>query len=558
VTALLSPELPDPPDPFRRRITQAWLADESEHLERLLADARLEPETAEIVRARAEELVRLVRVAAADQGVIEAFMRQYDLSSEEGVLLMCVAEALLRIPDQATADALIRDKLGEADWRRHLGQSDSVFVNASTWGLMLTGQIVNLAEETRQNVTGALRRLTARTGEPVIRLAVRQAMRIMGHQFVMGRTIADALKRARKGSNAHYRYSFDMLGEAALTARDASRYLESYRKAIAAIGAAGPSPDVFAAPSISVKLSALHPRYEHGKRARVNAELIPRVLELAQQAKACGIGFTIDAEEANRLELSLDVILGVYGDASLDGWEGFGAAIQAYLKRAPAVIDLLAAEARPLRLLELGAGQGDFLETLKDLPRVTAQGIDLSESSVKKAQARGLDVRRESLERVIVDAAGTYDAVVLSHVLEHVATPGALMGAVRNLLAPKGRILFSVPYSPMSREYLHDDVMNLPPHHMTRWNIQALDGLARVLGLELETWMPKAKAPWKRALKHTCDKVRGEGRVRGLARLPVVLANWGEFRRILADHRGRERVGGQMAGDTILVSLRKA
>mgnify|MGYP003629586560 FL=1 len=219
--------------------------------------------------------------------------------------------------------------------------------------------------------------------------------------------------------------------------------------------------------------------------------------------------------------------------------------------------DVLAAEARPLRLLELGAGQGDFLETLKDLPRVTAQGIDLSDSSVRKAQARGLDVRRESLEQVIVEAAGTYDAVVLSHVLEHVATPGALMGAVRNLLAPQGRILFSVPYSPMSREYLHDDVMNLPPHHMTRWNISALEGLARVTGLDLETWMPKAKAPWKRALKHTCDKVRGEGRVRGLARLPVVLANWGEFRRILADHRNRERVSGQMAADTILVSLNK-
>lgn len=219
--------------------------------------------------------------------------------------------------------------------------------------------------------------------------------------------------------------------------------------------------------------------------------------------------------------------------------------------------DVLAAEARPLRLLELGAGQGDFLETLKDLPRVTAQGIDLSESSVKKAQARGLDVRRESLEQVIVEAAGTYDAVVLSHVLEHVATPGALMGAVRNLLAPRGRILFSLPYSPMSREYLHDDVMNLPPHHMTRWNISALEGLARVTGLDLETWMPKAKAPWKRALKHTGDKVRGEGRVRGLARLPVVLANWGEFRRILADHRNRERVGGRMAADTVLVSLKK-
>ena len=220
--------------------------------------------------------------------------------------------------------------------------------------------------------------------------------------------------------------------------------------------------------------------------------------------------------------------------------------------------DLLQAEARPLRLLELGAGQGDFLATLKDLPQVTAQGIDLSESSVKKAQARGLDVRRESLEQVIVEAAGSYDAVVLSHVLEHVATPGALMGAVRNLLAPGGRILFSLPYSPMSREYLHDDVMNLPPHHMTRWNIQALEGLARVTGLQLETWMPKAKGPWKRAFKHTCDKAVGEGRVSGLARLPVVLANWGEFRRILADHRNREQVNGRPAADTILVSLRKA
>jgi SAM-dependent methyltransferase len=219
--------------------------------------------------------------------------------------------------------------------------------------------------------------------------------------------------------------------------------------------------------------------------------------------------------------------------------------------------DLLTAEGRPLRLLELGAGQGDFLETLKDLDRVSAQGIDLSESSVRKAQARGLDVRRASLEDVIVEAAGTYDAVVLSHVLEHVATPGALMGAVKNLLAPGGRILFSVPYSPMSREYLHDDVMNLPPHHMTRWNIRALEGLSKVTGLALETWMPKAKAPWKRALKHTCDKLRGEGRVRGLARLPVVLANWGTFRKVLADHNARERIGGQMAADTVLVSLRK-
>src|SRR5690606_4930568 len=163
-----------------------------------------------------------------------------------------------------------------------------------TWGLMLTGNLVRLSEETRRDVLGALRRLAGRAGEPVIRLAVRQAMRIMGHQFVMGRTIAEALKRSRKGENRAYRYSFDMLGEAALTARDAARYLEAYRKAILAIGAGGPYPYVFAAPSISVKLSALHPRYEHAKRARVRAELAPRVLELAQLAKQQGIGFTID------------------------------------------------------------------------------------------------------------------------------------------------------------------------------------------------------------------------------------------------------------------------
>ena len=287
-------------------------------------------------------------------------MRQYDLGSEEGVLLMCVAEALLRIPDQDTADKLIRDKLGEADWKRHMGQSDSVLVNASTWGLMLTGHLVDLADETKRDVHDAFKRLVGRVGEPVIRLAVRQAMRIMGHQFVMGRTIDEALTRSRKGDNASYRYSFDMLGEGALTTKDALRYLEAYREAIHAIGKSGNfvGTDVFAAPSISVKLSALHPRYEHAKRARVLAELTPRVLELAQLAKSYGIGFTIDAEEADRLELSLDVIAGAYADASLDGWEGYGLAVQAYQKRAPYVIDFLADLARrvgrriPVRLVK--------------------------------------------------------------------------------------------------------------------------------------------------------------------------------------------------------------
>ncbi|QDQ74808.1 bifunctional proline dehydrogenase/L-glutamate gamma-semialdehyde dehydrogenase PutA [Pseudoluteimonas lycopersici] len=345
---MLSPELPAPPEPARAAITAAWTLDEAAHVRELLAAARQPDADRAAIQATASDLVRRVRARAADQGAIEAFMRQYDLGSEEGVLLMCVAEALLRIPDAETADRLIRDKLGEADWKRHLGQSDSVLVNASTWGLMLTGHLVDLADATKRDVHGAFKRLVGRVGEPVVRLAVRQAMRIMGHQFVMGRTISEALARSRKGANAAYRYSFDMLGEGALTQADADRYLVAYRKAIDSIGSTGPFADVFAAPSISVKLSALHPRYEHAKRARVLAELGPRLLELSQLAKKYGIGLTIDAEETDRLELSLDLIFQVLADPSLQGWDGFGIVVQAYQKRAPFVIDYIAAQARKL------------------------------------------------------------------------------------------------------------------------------------------------------------------------------------------------------------------
>ena len=355
---IIAPELPAPPSPLRAAITAAWLRDETEHVRELLEQARLPGTEQAQAQKLAVDLVKRVRARAQDQGAIEAFMRQYDLGSEEGVLLMCVAEALLRIPDQDTADKLIRDKLGDADWEKHLGQSDSVLVNASTWGLMLTGKLVNLNDLTRADVPGAFKRLVGRVGEPVIRLAVRQAMRIMGHQFVMGRTIDEALARSRKGDNADYRYSFDMLGEGALTTKDAARYLEAYRQAIHAIGRTGPFADVFAAPSISIKLSALHPRYEHAKRARVMKELAPAILELAQLAKSYGIGFTIDAEEADRLELSLDLIEATFSDPSLDGWEGYGLAVQAYQKRTPYVIDFLADLARrvgrrmPVRLVK--------------------------------------------------------------------------------------------------------------------------------------------------------------------------------------------------------------
>lgn len=333
-------------DPAFRRIAEAWLRDEAETVSDLIRIAETDAETRARVAALAADLVKRVRARAPEQSAVESFMREYDLSSEEGVMLMCVAEALLRIPDSDTADELIRDKLGDADWQSHAGKSASFFVNAGTWGLMLTGKLVSLTEDTKRNFAGAFKRLVGRSGEPVVRLAVRQAMRIMGHQFVMGRSIAEALERAASKEQRGYRHSFDMLGEAALTDADAQRYLKSYHDAIAAIGKSGPHPDIHAAPSISVKLSALHPRYEKAKRDRVLAELVPRVLSLAQAARAQQIPMTIDAEEADRLELSLEIIAAVIRDPSLAGWNGFGLAVQAYQKRALPVIDWLAALAR--------------------------------------------------------------------------------------------------------------------------------------------------------------------------------------------------------------------
>jgi len=346
MTAILTPELAPAPDAARARLTAAYCRDETEAMNELLAQAALPPAERDLVLARATELVARVRAKKHEQSAVESFMREYDLSSEEGVLLMCVAEALLRIPDKDTADKLISDKLGEANWEKHLGKSDSVLVNAGTWGLMLTGKLVTLADETQRNFTGTLKRLIGRAGEPVIRLAVRQAMRIMGHQFVMGRTIKEALDRANEKDNRAYRYSYDMLGEAALTQPDAERYHKAYKDAIGALGKRGPFSDVLDAPSISIKLSALHPRYEVAKRARVHAELTPKLLELAQLAKQNGIGLTVDAEEADRLELSLEIIAAVHADASLAGWQGYGLAVQAYQKRAPFVIDWLAERAK--------------------------------------------------------------------------------------------------------------------------------------------------------------------------------------------------------------------
>ncbi len=348
----MNPELallrdaPSDADPALLRLAEHYSREEAEAVADLLRIGEMDAELKTRIHDTAADLVKRVRARKAEQSAVESFMREYDLSSEEGVLLMCVAEALLRIPDAETADKLISDKLGEANFTAHAGKSDSLLVNAGTWGLMLTGKLVRIAEDTKRNFFGAFKRLIGRSGEPVIRLATRQAMRIMGHQFVMGRTIEEALERSREKDQRGYRHSFDMLGESALTAEDVERYMQSYRAGILAIGKGGPYPDIISAPSISVKLSALHPRYERGKRARVLAELTPRVLELAQLAKAQGIPMTLDAEEADRLELSLELIARVHGDPSLEGWQGFGLALQSYLKRAIGAIDWLANVAR--------------------------------------------------------------------------------------------------------------------------------------------------------------------------------------------------------------------
>lgn len=320
------------------------LADEAALVARLIAEAGLDGEARARITAAAADLVARIR-ASVKPGLMEVFLAEYGLSTEEGVALMCLAEALLRVPDAETMDALIEDKIAPSDWGRHLGKSASSLVNASTWALMLTGKVL---EDREPGVVGHLRAAVKRLGEPVIRRAVAQAMKEMGRQFVLGETIEAAMKRASELEAKGYTYSYDMLGEAARTEADARRYHLSYSKAITAIASAAKGADIRANPGISVKLSALHPRYEVAKRARVMAELVPRVRALAGLAKSAGLGFNIDAEEADRLALSLEVIEAVLSDPSLAGWDGFGVVVQAYGRRAGAVIDWLYALAERL------------------------------------------------------------------------------------------------------------------------------------------------------------------------------------------------------------------
>ncbi|KVX09145.1 transcriptional regulator [Burkholderia ubonensis] len=335
-----------PQSVIRAAITAAYRRPETECVPVLLEEARLPGKLAASTKNMAAGLVEALRGKGA-RGGVEGLVQEYSLSSQEGVALMCLAEALLRIPDRGTRDALIRDKISKGDWKSHLGLAASPFVNAATWGLVLTGKLVTVNSES--GLSSAITRLIGKGGEPLIRKGVDMAMRLMGEQFVTGENISEALANSRKYEALGFRYSYDMLGEAAATEADAQRYFESYRQAIHAIGQASRGRAIYEGPGISIKLSALHPRYSRAQQERAMTELLPRVKELALLARKYDIGLNIDAEEADRLELSLDLLESLCFDADLAGWNGVGFVVQAYQKRCPFVIDFILDLARRSR-----------------------------------------------------------------------------------------------------------------------------------------------------------------------------------------------------------------
>jgi RHH-type proline utilization regulon transcriptional repressor/proline dehydrogenase/delta 1-pyrroline-5-carboxylate dehydrogenase len=333
--------LPLAAEPLYLALNRDRFANETMRVQRLLAALALSEPERDAILDRARGWVRALRGCPGRAGRLDTFLTEYALDSREGVALLCLAEALLRIPDRLTLDALIRDKLGGTDWRRPSERGTSLFVNASTWALMLTGRLMKWREDPSSDLLAALRRGLERGGESVIREALRRAMGILSEQFIMGRTIAEALTRAARGTEARYRHSFDMLGEAACTADDARRYDARYLDAIAAVSRAAVGLGPVAGPGVSIKLSALYPRFESAQGERVRVRLLPRLIALAQAAKAGDVGLTIDAEEAARLDLTLDLFAALCTEPSLVGWEGLGIAVQAYQRRAPRVVDLV-------------------------------------------------------------------------------------------------------------------------------------------------------------------------------------------------------------------------
>lgn len=358
-------------DALRATLRHNTIVDESDALQRLVGVAALDVGTRGAISSRAADLVRSVRQASNPQ-LMEVFLSEYGLSTSEGVALMCLAEALLRVPDSETMDDLIRDKIAPHDWSSHSGESSSIFVNASTWALMLTGRVL---EEGEGGIERTLRAMVRRLGEPVIRKAVSAAMREMGEQFVLGRTIKEAIKRGRGYSDKGYTYSFDMLGEAARTEADALRYHRAYADAIAALKPGATHRDIVKNHGISVKLSAIHPRYEVAKKETMLPVLSARLLELALAACEADMGLNIDAEEQDRLDLSLDVIEAVLSDPRLAGWSGFGVVVQAYGPRAPFVLDWLYALAHKLdRRIMVRLVKGAYWDT--EIKRAQVMGLE--------------------------------------------------------------------------------------------------------------------------------------------------------------------------------------
>ncbi|PJI92692.1 L-proline dehydrogenase /delta-1-pyrroline-5-carboxylate dehydrogenase [Yoonia maricola] len=356
---------------LHHRIDQSMYMNEATAVEALVSAAKLTEDDRARISDRAADLVTQIR-NSSDPGLMEVFLAEYGLSTDEGIALMCLAEALLRVPDAETMDELIEDKIAPSDWGKHLGHSASSLVNASTWALMLTGRVL---DDEQQGLTRHLRSAVKRLGEPVIRTAVARAMREMGRQFVLGEDIGKAMKRAEGMQAKGFTYSYDMLGEAARTDADAKGYHLAYSRAISAIAEHCTHGSVAENPGISVKLSALHPRYEVAQEARVMEELVPRARALALLAKSAGMGFNIDAEEADRLSLSLDVIEAVLSEPALAGWDGFGIVVQAYGQRAPLVIDCLHDMATRLdRKIMVRLVKGAYWDA--EIKRAQVEGID--------------------------------------------------------------------------------------------------------------------------------------------------------------------------------------
>ncbi len=393
-------------------ISNNYIIDEASYLEQLLDVASPTDENIQHITDKASNLVAEVRKVHDAKDGIEAFLQQYSLSTKEGVILMCLAEALLRIPDADVANRLIKDKIEAAEWKQHLGQSESWLVNSATWGLMLTGGIVSFKKDpiNEDQPSNMLKSLINKCGEPVIRQAMNQAMKLMGKQFVLGRSIEEALKRGAKSNDKGYTHSFDMLGEAAFTMADAKRYFDAYSAAINAIGKA-PKSNKVQPPSISIKLSALHPRYEHGQKDRVMSEMFNSVSALAEQAKSLGVAITIDAEEMDRLELSLELFEKIYRSDVCQNWEGFGLVVQAYSKRALPVLCWLNALSQQVgRKIPLRLVKGAYWDS--EIKWTQQAGLDAYPVYTRKAAT---DVSYLACARYILSTQGSFFPQFATH-----------------------------------------------------------------------------------------------------------------------------------------------